>query len=91
MLELSKDERACWLFKTLADNAKVATGRLYGEYGLALISVREQATGEARSRLEKIYREIARRGNGNVLMVLAHNLFQQIFATSEMSAPHERS
>jgi tetratricopeptide (TPR) repeat protein len=82
LLELGEYAEAERLFRMLAENAPVATGRLYGEYGLALIAARGEATQEAVRHLRTIHRGIARRGSGNVLMVLANSLYQRILANS---------
>uniref|UniRef100_UPI001C2F2F21 hypothetical protein n=1 Tax=Achromobacter sp. GbtcB20 TaxID=2824765 RepID=UPI001C2F2F21 len=55
------------IFDRLVENGDVATGRLYGQYGLALIAARENASREAIRQLEQIMREIRRRSTGNVL------------------------
>lgn len=86
LIELKEDKHACRLFRMLAENAKVETGRLYGEYGLALVAAREEATQEAVRRLRNIHHEIARRGSGNVLMVLAKSLYQRISASGSTVA-----
>lgn len=82
LLELGEVAEAERLFRMLADNVVVPTGRLYGEYGLALIAARGEATQDAVRRLRTIHRDIARRGSGNVLMVLANGLYQRILTSS---------
>lgn len=70
------------IFAKLVDNGNVATGRLYGQYGLALIAARENASREAIRQLEQIMREIRRRSTGNVLLGLAEKSYQQIVEAS---------
>ena len=82
LLALEEDAEAERLFRMLADNVVVPTGRLYGEYGLALIAARGQATQDAVRHLRTIHRDIAQRGSGNVLMVLANLLYQRILTSS---------
>ena len=82
LLEVGEDTEAERLFRMLSENTTIATGRLYGEYGLALIAARGEATQEAVRHLRTIHRDIARRGSGNVLMVLANSLYQRILASS---------
>ncbi|WP_169465444.1 SIR2 family protein [Massilia polaris] len=86
LLELKRDSEARRIFKTLEENAKVATGRLYGEYGLALADARAEATPASSLRLRNVRREIARRDSGNVLMGLANRLYQEISSESMVSA-----
>ena len=64
-------ETARSIFTKLVDNGNVATGRLYGQYGLALIAARGDTSREAIRQLEQIMREIRRRSTGNVLLGLA--------------------
>lgn len=70
------------IFERLVENGDVATGRLYGQYGLALIAARENASREAIRQLEQIMREIRRRSTGNVLLGLAEKSYQQILDAS---------
>jgi len=68
---------ARYRFTKLTENINVANGRLYGEYGLALISEQEQSTREAGWRLRRILKEIeARHGEKNVLLKLAASSYQ---------------
>lgn len=85
LLELKRDSEARRIFKMLEENAKVATGRLYGEYGLALADARAHATPAATVRLQNVRREIARRDSGNVLMGLANRLYEEISSGSPVS------
>ena len=64
-------------FRKLMQNEQVATGRLYGQYGLALIAARHKATREAIIYLQMIHQEIKHRGSGNVLLKLAEDLYQK--------------
>lgn len=75
-------ERARRRFMRLVENGQVATGRLYGQYGLALIAARENASREAIRQLEQIMREIRRRSTGNVLLALAEKSYQQLLDAS---------
>lgn len=86
LLELKRDSEARRVFKMLEENAKIATGRLYGEYGLALADARAQATPAATVRLQNVRREIARRDSGNVLMGLANRLYEEISSGSPVSS-----
>lgn len=85
----TKDEDASSLdtarriFTKLVDNGNVATGRLYGQYGLALIAARADASREAIRQLEQIMREIRRRSTGNVLLGLAEKSYRQILQASQ--------
>jgi hypothetical protein len=66
-------------FSRLAENEHVPTGRLYGEYGLALITSRENSSAEARRQLKKILKEIAaRQGENNVLLKLAKESYDSL-------------
>jgi tetratricopeptide (TPR) repeat protein len=66
-------------FSRLAENEHVPTGRLYGEYGLALITLRENSSAEARRQLKKILKEIAaRQGENNVLLKLARESYDSL-------------
>lgn len=70
-------EEAAQRFHKLVENSQVAAGRLYGEYGIALIAANNHATSEARASLEAIHREIHHLGKGNVLLRLAENLYRK--------------
>lgn len=66
-------------FNKLAGNPHVANGRLYGQYGLALISAKEQSTQEAALKLRNILKEIeVRRGEDNVLLKLAKKAYDDL-------------
>jgi hypothetical protein len=71
-------EKARRRFTQLIDNSHVATGRLYGQYGMALIAARENLTGEARRQLQQIQKEIRLRSKGNVLLALAQKSYEKI-------------
>lgn len=64
-------EEAVQRFRKLVENSQIATGRLYGQYGTALIAAKNNATREAIDQLEAIHREIYHLGKGNVLLSLA--------------------
>lgn len=70
-------EEAAQRFRKLVENNQVAAGRLYGQYGNALIAARNNATREAIAQLEAIHREIYHLGKGNVLLSLVENLYRQ--------------
>jgi hypothetical protein len=70
-------EEAAQRFRKLVENSQVATGRLYGQYGNALIAANNNATREAVAQLEAIHREIYHLGKGNVLLSLAENLYRK--------------
>jgi tetratricopeptide (TPR) repeat protein len=70
-------------FSKLVDNSHVPTGRLYGQYGMALIAARENLTGEARRQLQQIQKEIRHRGRGNVLLKLAEKSYEKILSTGK--------
>jgi len=65
-------------FLQLIDNSDIPTGRLYGQYGMALIAVRENLTGEARHQLQQIQQEIRHRSKGNVLLRMAEKSYEKI-------------
>jgi|GEM_PF-1310701 len=66
-------------FVRLAENPHVLTGRLYGEYGLALITARQDSTREALPQLQKILKEIAaRHGENNILLQLAKDEYMRL-------------
>jgi hypothetical protein len=76
---------ARYRFTKLTENINVAHGRLYGEYGLALISEQEQATREAGWRLRRILKEIeARHGEKNVLLKLATSSYQSLTSRGQI-------
>lgn len=70
-------EEAAQRFHRLVENSQVATGRLYGEYGLALLAANNNATHDALASLEAIHREIHHLGKGNVLLNLAETLYRK--------------
>lgn len=70
-------EEAAQRFRKLVENSGIATGRLYGQYGNALIAAKNNATREAIAQLEEIHREIYHLGKGNVLLSLAENLYRK--------------
>ncbi|MEW6374003.1 MAG: SIR2 family protein [Pseudomonadota bacterium] len=70
-------EEAAQRFRKLVENSQVAAGRLYGQYGNAIIAAKNNATHEAIAQLEAIHREIFHLGKGNVLLSLAENLYRQ--------------
>lgn len=68
---------ARYRFTKLTEHINVANGRLYGEYGLALISEQEHSTREAGWRLRRVLKEIeARHGENHVLLKLATSSYQ---------------
>jgi tetratricopeptide (TPR) repeat protein len=69
-------------FTQLIDNSHVATGRLYGQYGMALIAARENLTEEARRQLQQLQREIRLRSKGHVLLTLAQESYEKITGTA---------
>jgi hypothetical protein len=72
-------DKARQRFVRLAENEHILTGRLYGEYGLALISSRENSTDNALHQLRKILKEIAsRQGGNNVLLKLAKETYENL-------------
>jgi len=71
-------EKARRRFTQLIDNSHVPTGRLYGQYGMALIALRENLTGEARRQLQQIQKEIRHSSRGNVLLKLAEKSYEKI-------------
>lgn len=73
--ELIRD--AEYQFRKLLRNEHIAAARLYGRYGLALISARKHASHEAMIQLRSIHREISQRNKGNVLLKLAEELYKQ--------------
>lgn len=73
--ELMRD--AEFQFRKLLRNEHIAAARLYGRYGLALISARKHASHEAIIQLRSIHREISQRNKGNVLLKLAEDLYKQ--------------
>lgn len=68
-------------FIQLIDNSHVPTGRLYGQYGMALIAVRENLTSEARRQLQQVQKEIRHRSRGNVLLRLAEKSYEKILSS----------
>jgi tetratricopeptide (TPR) repeat protein len=76
-------EKARRRFTQLIDNSHVPTGRLYGQYGMALIAARENLTGEARRQLQQIQKEIRHRSRGNVLLKLAEKSYEKIVSTGK--------
>jgi hypothetical protein len=70
-------DQAAQRFRKLVENSQVATGRLYGQYGNALIAANNNATREAIAQLEAIHREISHLGRGNVLLSLAEKLYRE--------------
>jgi hypothetical protein len=70
-------DMAAQRFRKLVENSQVATGRLYGQYGNALIAANNNATREAVAQLEAIHREISHLGRGNVLLSLAKKLYHE--------------
>lgn len=89
LLELRKDgkpdeqalQKARRRFIQLIDNSHVPTGRLYGQYGMALIAVRENLTSEARRQLLMIQKEIRHRSRGNVLLRMAEKSYENIISS----------
>jgi len=71
-------EKARRRFIQLIDNSHVPTGRLYGQYGMALIALRENLTGDARRQLQQIQKEIRHSSRGNVLLKLAEKSYEKI-------------
>lgn len=67
---------ASHLFKKLMQNEQVSSGRLYGQYGLALIAARHKSAHEVITHLQMVHQEIKHRGSGNVLLKLAEDLYQ---------------
>ncbi|KQV49635.1 SIR2 family protein [Massilia sp. Root335] len=79
-------DKARQRFTRLAENEHVPTGRLYGEYGLALIASRENSTDDALLQLRKILKEIsARQGENNVLLKLAKESYESLASSKVLS------
>lgn len=90
LLEVRKDdgkpdekslEKARRRFIQLIDNSHVPTGRLYGQYGMALIAVRENLTSQARRQLQQIQKEIRHRSRANVLLRMAEKSYENIISS----------
>lgn len=72
--EFAADQR----FKKLVAEEGVAIGRLYGNYGRALIAAGKKSTREAITHLQLVRQEIFNRSSGNVLLKLTEELYERI-------------
>jgi hypothetical protein len=73
-------EKAEEKFKALRDNENIPIGKLYGDYGLALVAYTRNQKEEARRLANETREIISRKTTSNLLLNLINQLFQKIEA-----------
>jgi LuxR family glucitol operon transcriptional activator len=75
--ELDKAEEK---FKVLRDHEQIAIGKLYAEYGIALVAYKRGDTSSARILANAVKEELSRRTKSNLLLNLINNLYEDLEA-----------
>jgi len=65
-------------FNTLRANEAIPIGKLYGDYGLAMVAYKENEKEEARRLADETRRSLSRRITSNLLLKLTNQLFQDL-------------
>jgi NAD-dependent SIR2 family protein deacetylase len=64
------------IFESVKNNHSIYIGKLYGEYGLALVEYKRGHTAEARKLVKKVEDEISKRSTSNILLRLIKQSIQ---------------
>jgi tetratricopeptide (TPR) repeat protein len=67
-------------FEMLREQDKIAIGKLYGEYGLALVAFKEDDREKARGMMQAIIEELNPKTKSNLLQKLIYKLFKDLEA-----------
>lgn len=73
-------EKAEEIFRRLLDLDQIAIGKLYGEYGLALIAYKRGEKVQAELLVDEVKKELSRRFTSNLLLKLINKLFEDLEA-----------
>jgi len=65
-------------FDALRANEAIPIGKLYGDYGLAMVAYKENEKKEARRLADETRRSLSRRTSSNLLLKLTNQLFQDL-------------
>jgi LuxR family transcriptional regulator, glucitol operon activator len=65
-------------FKVLRDQENISIGKLYGDYGLALVAYKRNQTGEARRLANETKAALSRKTTSHLLLELLNQLFQEM-------------
>jgi len=65
-------------FEALREEEHIAIGKLYAEYGLALVAYKMGETGSARGLIEEIRDKLSRRTASNLLLKLINQLYDEL-------------
>jgi tetratricopeptide (TPR) repeat protein len=79
-LAKGKPEEAEAKFQALHNLEQIAIGKLYAEYGLALVAYERGETPKAKLFVETVRKELSRRTTSNLLLKLINKLFEDIEA-----------
>jgi hypothetical protein len=67
-------------FKALRDNENIPIGKLYGDYGLALVAYKRKQKDKARRLVKETKEALFRKTTSNLLLMLLDQLYQKIEA-----------
>jgi LuxR family transcriptional regulator, glucitol operon activator len=73
-------EKAEEKFKALRDNENIPIGKLYGDYGLALVAYKRKQKEEAQRLAKETKEALSRKTTSNLLLKLLDQLFEKIEA-----------
>jgi hypothetical protein len=73
--ELNKAEEK---FKLLRDHEQIAIGKLYAEYGIALVAHKRGDISRARLLVRAVKEELSRRTSSNLLLKLINALYEAL-------------
>src|SRR5215213_2898395 len=65
-------------FNALRANEAIPIGKLYGDYGLAMVAYKENKKEEARRLADETRKSLSRRTSSNLLLKLTNQLFQDL-------------
>ena len=85
-LSLGNLEQARKRFNALRANEAIPIGKLYGDYGLAMVAYKEDRKEEARRLADETRKSLSRRTSSNLLLKLTNQLFQELEDDKRMAS-----
>jgi LuxR family glucitol operon transcriptional activator len=85
-LSLGNLDKARKRFNALRANEAIPIGKLYGDYGLAMVAYKENRKEEARRLADETRKSLSRRTSSNLLLKLTNQLFQELEDDKPMTA-----
>jgi LuxR family glucitol operon transcriptional activator len=85
-LSLGNLDEARARFNALRANEAIPIGKLYGDYGLAMVAYKENRKEEARRLADETRKSLTRRTSSNLLLKLTNQLFLELDDDKQMTA-----